>query len=167
VTDIKIEGFEDAIQALIDLAKDMRRRVVRGALRAAARPIVNQARSNAPVRTGLVKKRMSVMTSRIAKGRNEIGVYIRPRATALARREKIKALDPYYYKFQEAGFHAVGTRRVRGGRRARADNLRSSGARFIPGKMFIGRAFESRGSEALAIFKAQIRARIDAANRRK
>jgi HK97 gp10 family phage protein len=143
VIDIKIEGFEDAIQALKDLAKDMRRRVVRGALRAAARPIVNQARVNAPFRNFLIRKRMSVMTSRVASRRGEVGVYIRPRATAIARRQKLKALDPYYYKFHEAGFYKVGA------------------------KMFMGRAFESRGSEALAIFKAQIRARIDAANRRK
>jgi hypothetical protein len=39
--------------------------------------------------------------------------------------------------------------------------------RFIPGKKFMGRAFESRSREALSIFKSAIKKRIDLANRRK
>jgi hypothetical protein len=47
------------------------------------------------------------------------------------------------------------------------DRLRQTGARFIEGKKFMGRAFESRQREALAIFTDAIARRIEQANRRK
>lgn len=163
-----LEGLADAKAAIEALTKDLRRRVVRGALRDAAKPIVKAARANAPVKTGLVQKRIGVSASKIKNGRNgELGVYIRPRATKLARKTKLRSQDPYYYRFQEAGFHAVGSRRVSGGRRARAANLKKSKARFIPGKVFLGRAFESQQRNALAIFQAAIKKRIGQANQRK
>jgi HK97 gp10 family phage protein len=165
---VSIEGLADAKRAIEELTKDMRGKVVRGALREAARPIVRQARSNAPVLTGLVKKRITVASSRLYRGKGGvIGVYIRPSATKLARKLKLTSQDPYYYRWQEAGFHAVGTRRVAGGRRNRVDRLRTSGARFIEGKKFMGRAFESRQREAVTIFSDAIKRRIDLANRRK
>lgn len=155
---ITVNGLSDARRAIEALSKDLRNRVVRGALREAARPIVQQARATAPVRTGLVKRRITVSASRLRKkARGEIGVYIRPRATALARRTKLRSQDPWYYKFQEAGFHATG--------RSKLKNSRN--ARFIKGKAFLGSAFESRRQSALAIFQAAIKRRIDEANRRK
>lgn len=155
---LRIDGLEDARRAIEALTMDMRRKVVRQALRDAAKPIVQQARSNAPVLTGLVKKRLAVAASRLYRGqRGQVGVYIRPRATALARRNKIRALDPYYYKFQEAGYHATG--------RAKRKNVPN--ARFIPGKAFMGRAFESCRAQALEVFQQAIAKRIEAANRRK
>jgi len=170
---INISGLADAKRALEALPKDLRNRVVRGALRDAAKPIVQQAKANAPVRTGLVKRRITVNASRLRKkSRGEVGVYIRPRATALARRTKLRSQDPWYYKFQEAGFHAVGSRRMK--TRAvpenelrRAVEAAQRGARYIPGKAFLGRAFEAKRSEALSIFQAAIKRRIDEANRRK
>jgi HK97 gp10 family phage protein len=165
---VSIEGLADAKRAIEELTKDLRRKVVRGALRDAARPIVRQARANAPVLTGLVRKRITVASSRIKRGqRGEIGVYIRPSATRLARKTKLTSQDPYYYRWQEAGFHAVGSRRVAGGRRNRVDRLRQMGVRFIEGKKFMGRAFESRQREALAVFTQAIKKRIELANRRK
>ncbi len=165
---VSVEGLADAKRALEELSRDLRRKVVRAALRDAARPIVAQARANAPVRTGLVKRRIGVASSKLKRGQGgEIGVYIRPRASSLARRTKNRAQDPWYYRFQEAGFHAVGSRRVGGSRNNRADRLKQSGARFIPGKAFLGRAFQSEQRNALAIFQTAIKKRIDQANQRK
>lgn len=163
-----IEGLRDAKAALEALSKDMRKKVVRGALREAARPIVRQARSNAPKLTGLMAKRIGTFNSKIKRGQNgEIGVFIKPRISSKAKRLKLTNQDPYYYRWIEAGFHAVGSRRVRGGRNARVRNLKASGARFIPGKVFIGRAFDSKSKAALDVFQDAIKKRIDQANRRK
>jgi len=165
---LRVEGLKDAKAALDALTKDIRRKVVRGALRDAARPFVQAARANAPVRTGLLRKRIGTFTSKIKRGQNgEVGVYVKPRASNAARRAKIKSADPFYYRFQEIGFHAVGRRKIRGGRRARAANLKESGARFIPGKMFIGRAFAAQQRRALEIFQSAVKKRIDLANTRK
>ena len=161
-------GWDDTKKAIEGLTKDMRLKVVRGALRQAARPIVNAARSKVPVRTGLVKKRIGVSTSKIhSRKYGEVGVYIRPKATQLARKKKIRSQDPYYYKFIEAGFHAVGTRKIKGGRRNRAERLKASGARFIPGVKFLGNAFEEKKMEALEIFRTAVKSRIEKYNQRK
>ena len=165
---VSIEGLKDAKEAIEALTRDMRKKVVRGALRDAAKPIVQAARANAPVKTGLVRKRLGVSASKLKRGKNgEVGVYIRPRATSLARKTKNRALDPFYYRFQEAGFHAVGSKRINGGRKNRAARLKASGARFVPGKKFMGRAFESQQRSALAIFQDAIKKRIEQANQRK
>jgi len=153
--DEHLKGLDDAKRAIEELIQDMRRKVVRAALRDAARPMVKQAKVNAPVKTGLVRRRISVFTSRIKRGqRGEIGVYIRPKATKSNRGKKG---DPFYYKFQEMGFHATGS-----AKRKAAPN-----ARFISGKMFLGRAFESHSRDSAEIFSDAIKRRIDLANRRK
>ena len=165
---VRIEGLDDAKRAIEALTKDMRLKVVRGALREAARPIVRQARANVPVLTGLIRKRIGTFTSKIMRRQlGEVGVFIKPRISNKARRLKLNNQDPYYYRWVEAGYHAVGTRRVRGGRETRARNLKASGARFIPGKVFMGRAFATKQGEALSVFKDAIKKRIDQANRRK
>ena len=169
---VSIEGLADAKRAIEELTNDMRRKVVRGALREAARPIVRQARANVPVLTGLVRKRIGTFTSKIKRGQlGEIGVFIKPRISNQARRLKLGNQDPYYYRWVEAGYHAVGTRRVKGGTVRRAQTLSEMRAnnqvRFIHGKMFMGRAFDSKQREALSIFQTAIKKRIDQANRRK
>jgi HK97 gp10 family phage protein len=165
---VAIEGLDDAKRAIEALTKDMRIKVVRGALREAARPIVRQARINAPVLTGLIRKRIGTFTSKIRRRQlGEVGVFIKPRISNQARRLKLNNQDPYYYRWVEAGYHAVGSRRIKGGRETRARNLKASGARFIPGKIFMGRAFDSKKGEALSIFQSAIKKRIDLANRRK
>lgn len=163
-----IQGLADAKAALEALSRDLRKNVVRGALRDAARPIVSQARTNAPILTGLLRKRIGTFTSKLRRARTgEIGVFIKPRISNKARKAKDRTQDPFYYRFQEAGYHAVGSRRVSGGRATRAQRLKESGARFIPGKIFLGRAFDAKRREALSIFTDAIKRRIDQANRRK
>ena len=165
-----VEGIDDFNAALTALTKDLRKRVIRSALRAAARPIINAAKSIAKVKTGLMKKRVVVTSSRIKNGRDgTLGVYIQPRKAKSAK--KGGKLDPFYYKFVAGGFHAVGRKRVAGGRLTRKANLRSQvkagKIRFIPGDDFLGKAFRAGRSQALAIFQSKLKQRIDLANTRK
>lgn len=152
-----IKGVEDAIRALEQLSKDMRRRVVNSSLREAAKPIVKAAKGNAPVRTGLLKRRIVVTTSKLARRRREIGVFIQPRATAKVIKAKLRSSDPYYYKFVEKGYHATG----------RAKRKNAPNARFIPGKQFLGNAFQSQKSAAVSAFQRALARHIEQANRRK
>ena len=175
----EIVGIEDFNRAIAELTKDVRKRVVRAALRAAAKPMITAAKANAkelkkphPYRIkGLMKSRVLASNSRIASRKKLIGLYIKPVARKGVTKGAKSPLDPYYYRFVAAGFHAVGTRRVKGGRLTRAMNLkaqRDAGkARFIPGDDFIGKAFRSQGGAALSAFERTMKKRIDAANRRK
>jgi hypothetical protein len=174
-----IRGIEDFNKAVAELKNDVAKRVVRSALRAAAKPLITAAKANAKVlqkpskyRTpGLMRARTIASNSRIASRKKLIGLYIKPIARRGAAKGAKSPHDPYYYRFIAAGFHAVGTRRVKGGRLTRAMNLkaqRESGkAKWIPGDDFIGKAFSSQGGAALKEFERTMKKRIDAANRRK
>lgn len=165
-----VQGIDDFNAALTALTKDLRKRVIRSALRAAARPIIKAAQSIAKVKTGLMKKRVVATASRLNNGRNgTLGIFIKPKKTKSAT--KGGKADPYYYKFVAGGFHAVGTRRVAGGKFTRKANLRSQikagKIRVIPGDDFLGKAFRMGSGQALSVFQGKLKERIDAANRRK
>lgn len=176
---MKLEGIDDFNRALSELTQDLRKKVVRSALRAGMKPIIAHARAHAPeLKTphpyrirGLLKSRIVAATSRIARQRGEIGLYMKPMPVKGVSKGAKSPLDPFYYRFVAGGFHAVGRQRVAGGRRTRKLNLaarvRHGSARFVEGKDFIGAAFRAKGDEALAIFTRTLKARIDAANRRK
>jgi len=175
----EIRGIEDFNRAVADLKKDVSKRVVRSALRAAAKPMITSAKVNAkelkkphPYRIkGLMKSRVVASNSRIASRKKMIGLYIKPVARRGVTRGAKSPLDPFYYRFVASGFHAVGTRRVKGGRVTRALNLKAQleakKIRWIPGDDFLGDAFKAQSGVGLREFERTMKKRIDAANRRK
>lgn len=177
---MKIEGIDDFNKAIAELTQDLRKRVIRGALRAGMKPIIDHSKASAKVMKkphpyriqGLMRSRIVVTNSRIHNGKNgQIGVFVKPVAVRGVTKGAKSPLDPFYYRFVAGGFHAVGSKRVSGGRLTRKANLakhrREGKARFIPGDDFIGKAFREKSSQALAIFQQKLKARIDKANRRK
>lgn len=184
----RTEGLADLKIAVEALKQDLRKRVVRGALRDAAKPMVAHARANAPslkstsrFRTpGLLKRSIKVFNSKQFSGRNgTLGVYIAVRGNKKLVRAGRRAgpgsknlNDPYYWFWQEFGFTAVGRHgKIRGWRRNRetriAERVRVGTARRIPGKHFMTNAFRFTSNAALTIFQAKMKARIDQANARK
>lgn len=176
---MKLEGIEDFNNAIKELTQDLRKKVIRAALRAGMKPIIAYARANSkelkkphPYRIrGLMKSRIVATNSRIATKRGEIGIYMKPVAVKGVTKGAKSPLDPFYYRFIAGGFHAVGSKRVAGGRLTRKANLasrvRAGKARFIPGDDYIKKAFQAKGDEALTIFQKKLKERIDKANRRK
>ena len=175
----EIVGIEDFNKALAELSADLRKRVVKSALRAAAKPIALAAKSRAKVLKapttyrlpGTMRDAMRVMNSRIATRAGLIGVYMKPKTRKGLSKGAKSPFDPFYYRFVVGGYHAVGSARVKGGRLTRKSNLAAQvsagNARWIPGDDYIGKAFSSSKTEALSVFGATIKKRIDAANRRK
>lgn len=176
---MKLEGIDDFNHALAELTQDLRKKVIRAALRAGMKPIIGYAKAHAPeLKTphpyrikGLLRSRIVAATSRIARSRGEIGVFMKPMPAKGVTKGAKSPLDPFYYRFVVGGFHAVGRKRVAGGRLTRKLNLasrvRQGSARFVQGDDFIGDAFRAKGDEALTVFTRTLKARIDAANRRK
>lgn len=143
-------GLADLQKAVEELTADVRKKVVYAALRAAAKPILESARSKVPIKTGLVKSRIRVAASKVFRGQNGVlGVYINVRPEKGRRvkgtkvRVKVKGGDPYYWRFLE-----LGTKHMR----ARA---------------FLVPAAEANFTAALDIFKEKLAARIAKANQRK
>jgi HK97 gp10 family phage protein len=157
VAEVQVKGLDDLKRAVEELTADLRRKVVIGALRDAARPIVAAARANAPIlrtpdarRTaGLVRRNIATFTSKRFKGQGGvIGVYISVRKNKGRRikgtRVRVKALqsDPFYWKFLELG------------------------TRFMPAMPFLRPAAEAGWQGAIDIFKQRIAERIRKANTR-
>lgn len=180
----RIEGLADLKIAIEALKSDLRKRVVRGALRDAARPMVRQARTDAPVlkstakyRTpGLLKRSIKIFGSKRQNGRDgTIGIYIAVRGNkkliAAGGKGWKNPNDPFYWWWQEFGFTAVGRKKIGGGARHRegriAERVRGGTARKIPGKKFMTNAFESMKGAAVEIFEQRIAHHIEKANRRK
>lgn len=175
VETVKIEGLEAVRLALIDTPKHLRLKVMHSILRKAAQPILKAAKAAAPVAKkstgrvipGLLKKTLGVTRSKLRNAsRGDFGVFITARKPGAIKRIGRAARkagkkgpnfgDPFYHRFQEGGFHAVGSKRIKGGKIARAANLKKSGARFIPGKKYLGNAFESQKQNAVKIIQSDL-----------
>lgn len=175
-----IQGIDDFNRAIAELSKDLQKRVIRSALRAAAKPIVTAIKAGSKVLQkphpfriqGVMRDSVRVTASRINNGRKgAIGVFIKPQAAKGVTRGAKSPLDPFYYRFVANGFHAVGSKRVAGGKLTRTAHLkakvRAGQIKFIKGNDYIGKAFNATSGQALQIFQTKLKARIDAANRRK
>lgn len=154
---IKIAGLEEVRQAFIDVPKHLRKKVMLSVLRKAAQPILRAAKSAAPVAKkstnrvipGLIKKTLGITRSKLRKAANgEFGVFITARVPGQVKRVRKIARksgskgpnfgDPFYHRFQEAGF-SVG-----------------KASRLIPGKKYLGSAFEAHKNSAVNIIKADL-----------
>lgn len=192
---VRVEGLSDLQLTLEGLPVHLRRKVMYKLLRKAAAPILRAAKQNAPVAKkatnrvipGLIKRTLKISTSRYWKpSKGDFGVYIKPvspskikRLQRVARKGGVKGPnfgDPFYYRFQEEGFHAVGRSTVGGKfKRGKGPTLRARRKaqyaagrfKFIPGLKFIGRAFESQKNAALKIIQVDLVAEIIAAFNRK
>lgn len=126
---VKMTGIDDLRRALADLPTTLRRKVLVGALRKAARVVATAAKQAVPVlsvaapyRTpGLLKKRIAVRVSKAARQAGNVGVFVNIKPAAGAKFSKgvqVKASqrgaksqnDPYYWRFVEFGTKKMAAR---------------------------------------------------------
>jgi hypothetical protein len=146
--DVKVKGLSDLREALLGIAPKLRVRALRNALAAGARLVQKGARDAAPIispsspavrkgyrSVGLVRKSISVRTSKVARQAGDVGVFVnvRPAKGAKFKTKTVSALgfgvkvrkqvratqrgarspvDPYYWKFIQFGTQK-GTRAFR------------------------------------------------------
>jgi len=152
---VSVAGLEDFKRAVEELSRDLRQKVVLGAIRDALAPAKAAAIANSPFVTGTLRRNIVVARSKIYKGQGGLlGMYLGVRKIKARRvkgtkvRIRVKGQDPYYAKFLEAGFHHYGS------------------GQFIQ-RAFLKPAGEATWHQSLDIFKARIGERIAKANRRK
>jgi HK97 gp10 family phage protein len=149
-----IEGLADLKAAFKDLANDLKRKVLRAALRDAAKPIQKAAvqaaptlKSEHPYRLpGTLKKSIITKASKRFRGQDgEIGVYVavRKRKGLGGKSSARNPFDPFYWRFQEFG------------------------TKNQPARPFLRQAFDRNTTQAVDIFSRQVLKRIEKANRRK
>jgi HK97 gp10 family phage protein len=147
-----VSGIPDLKAALAGVVPELRRRVLRNALGAAARVVRDDARRrapvlsptvNAPYRTpGTVRKAIVVRTSKTARRAGNVGVFVNVRPAEKGQRGAKSKTDPFYWRFIEFG------------------------TKFIQGRQFLQRAAD-RLPEALQVFIAQVGPQIAKLNNRR
>ena len=128
---VEVKGIDQLKRALSALPEKLRKKVMVKALRAGARVVLAEARSLVPVlkapapyRTaGLLKKRLTVRTSKEARQQGNVGVFVNVRPADGAKYKSLgkvggvrirlkkkdskrgakSPLDPYYWRFVEFG----------------------------------------------------------------
>jgi HK97 gp10 family phage protein len=177
---VQVRGLDEVRQNLSLVPIKLQRQLLRRALRAGAQVFVRDIKANAPRRTGALIRNVYAKAARDKRGfadRYIIGVRhgkarLTPTTFVAGGKVRVRGLtaydrrgeDPYYYRFQELGFTAVGRRRQasRQEDRARASG-RGSYGRKVPGKRFITNAANNRAKDALEAFRDTIRAGLEQA----
>ena len=151
---VKIAGVEDVKKALRDLPAKLRKRALLNALRAGARVFRDEARRLTPVavvpvrrkgavirQPGTVRKAIVVRTSKAARRKGDLGVYVNVRPAKGGQRGKYSPTDPFYWRWLEFG------------------------ARGKPGVQMLQRAV-SRASEAVSKFGQVLGPQIERLNKK-
>jgi HK97 gp10 family phage protein len=177
----KVSGIPDLRAALKGIAPKLRVRALRNALAAGARVVQKAARAATPVisasapavlrghrKPGTVRKAISVRTSKLARRKGDVGVFVNVRPAKKGSRGAKNPNDPFYWRFLEFGTaaHSRGsksrytsrskliTRKHRRGTGAtKAFKFLQTGAGKLP--------------EALAVFLREIRPQIAKLNKPK
>ena len=136
---IRLEGGKEIEQRLRRLPSLVERKVVRQSLRAGAKVVQAQAVSDAPKKTGFLSRNIKVRAARRSRGR--IGVVVQ------TDKGFFKG-DAFYGAFQEMGFH-IGPRRLGDSRR------------FVEGKHFMKRAFDSTKQRAADVTLESLKVGIE------
>ncbi len=131
----KISGLPDLKAALAGIVPKLRRRALRNALAAAARPVQKEARAKTPVISpaslavrrgyrapGTLRKAISVRTSKLARRSGDVGVFVNVKPAPRGLRGAKSPRDPFYWRWVEFGA-ANGTKAV---------GMLQAGARKLP-----------------------------------
>ena len=115
----KVQGIPDLRAALKGIVPKLRVRALRNALAAGARVVQKAARAATPVlsasapavlrghrKPGTVRKAISVRTSKLARRKGDVGVFVNVRPAKKGARGAKNPNDPFYWRFIEFGTQA-------------------------------------------------------------
>lgn len=177
----RVTGVEDLRRELAALVPKLRKRAIRQALAAGARLVRNAAQRATPVlspgdpavlrgrrKPGTVRKAIAVRTSKVARRRGDIGVFVNVRPAKAGQRGGKNPADPFYWRWLAYGWNpAAGKGRF--GRAAKRDRRRLNqiaAAKRVPGVKFLEAGARELGA-ALAVIMPALQRAIAKLNRPK
>lgn len=137
---MKVDGIKPLLKKLKSFPAKIEKKILRQALRAGGKIFQQQAKANAPVKSGLTKRSLKVRSMK--RSRTRVGIRV-------ATSAKDYTGDTFYASFVEYG-HKLGRRPGRGSKN-------KDTRRTIEGKHFIRSAYESKKDQALNVIKQQLR----------
>lgn len=98
---IEVEGYAEAKRIMDELPNTMQKRMLLATLRASAKPMLQSARSNVPVRMGKLKKHLRMVRYKDRNAsKSEVAIAVKP---VFGRTKKKGAVNEYYGKFIHEG----------------------------------------------------------------
>ncbi len=169
---IPVQGLTELRKAVLDFPKKLQRRALDKSMAAGARVIVAEARRLAPVRTGAVRRNIVAKRGQKRYAPSADSYWIigvrhgktnTNTVTAGGRTRRVSAYDrkgedPFYWRFQNLGYTAVGRRPAVSGAKKRR-GVKAAG-RWIPPKRFMERGFAAGTPRALDKFRETMTAEI-------
>jgi HK97 gp10 family phage protein len=157
---IVLTGSEELNRKLAELSGPKAKMAIRKASRVALRPVAEQAKSNAPRKSGRLGR--SIKVKAIRRSRSRVGA----RVTSSGTDHQFKGRT-FYGGFQEYGWKSgrrtrnadfgVSRRKRRTAAQSAAATARDSARRQVPGKQFMKRAARSKRQVALGIYRSETR----------
>ena len=147
---IPMKGLEQTVRNMRKLEPRIQKNILRGATRAVASEVKKNAKALAPVDSGNLKKNI------ISKSRRGKRYVVRASVVVNSEGKRGDPKNAFYWRFLEYG-HFV---RSPGGR-VGVKNPRPAGTTWIPGKLFITRAFQGLEANIDNVMASYIRKRID------
>lgn len=116
----KVHGIPELKAALAGIVPKLRRQALRNALAAGARIVRDDAKRRAPVlqptlrapyrKAGTVRKAIVVRTSKRARAKGDVGVFVNVRPAKTGQRGAKNPSDPFYWRFLEFGTRKMAAR---------------------------------------------------------
>jgi HK97 gp10 family phage protein len=175
---VQVKGLRELNAALADLPRNIGRNVLRGAVRAGAVVVRDEAKVRAPVVTGQLRRALYMKQIREQSNALRQVFYVGVRAGKAYRNlttkgGKDRSMDAYYAKFVEyghfsrrstgRGFAKIGYRRSDRGQRNNellAGEVQSGAVRWIAARPFMRPAWDARKEDALKALAAYLEQRI-------
>jgi len=150
---VELKGLRELRPRIRGLADRVQRRIMNAALLAGGRVIVRAAKAAAPNRTGAVRRNILVKIAKQKMGydnRAILGVRHGRVNTKRGSAYDKRGQDPFYWRFQEFGFRAIGRRGRQSRFERRTGVSRRSGAAFrqVAGKRFVTNAASNQAGAA-------------------
>ncbi len=133
---------EDLLKALKQFPQNIQKNVIKGAVRAGCKPIVQEAKKNVPKETGNLKKSIGVVARR-SKDKSKIKFAVTPRRHKKLPKIPYKELKK---KGKLGGYYA---------------HMIEFGTSTIPAQPFMRPAFENQDNQSIEEVKKYMAKRID------
>jgi len=142
---IQVSGLKQVNKDLNSLSKQMRKRIVFGALRVGIKQIQKNARARVHSRSGRLRRGIVIKRSKINNGRRKptLGLYLTIR-TGKGRKDP---KDAFYGQWVERGWNTKGPKRTSGGRGKGRQT--QPGKTDVSGQHFMRRSLRSRRTVAV------------------
>ena len=163
--DVKIDGVEEILKKLHKLPEKIQKNVVRGAVRAGAKPMLQEAKALVPVQHGTLRQSLAITKVKTRK-KTLVWYQISPASRKLKKGD----FDGWYGHMVEFGTYAKRTKplspetikRLNSDpkRKERRDKIVAKGGGAAP-HPFLRPALERKGGESIEAAKEYMRKRID------